>query len=524
MKKKPAMSLGVKAVLAAIWLVALVLPLLAMLSHMQLSDIQKLFTARTTGPAILHSLAAAGVSTALSVALGGLLAFATARVGIRGKAAFSVLFTLPMLIPSLSHGMGLIILMGKNGFLTNLLRINFDIYGLKGIVIGSVMYAFPVAYLMLSDVLKYEDSTPLEAAQVLGLNRLDKLTAISLPYLRKPLISVVFTVFTLIATDYGVPLMVGGKYKTLPVVMYEDVINLLQFGKGGAIGLLLLIPAIISFVFDVMNKDRAAGGYVLKPFGPNRNRAMHAAGLALCMLTAAWVILPILSFVLTAFMQRYPTDLTATFSNVLRALDMDAGKYLVNSVIIALGVAVAGTVFAFITAYFTARMPGKSSRALHLLSIASLAVPGLVLGLSYALFFKGSAIYGTYAILIMVNSVHFFASPYLMMYNTLGKLNENLEAVGQTLGINRFYVVKDVLAPQAKRTMLEMFSYLFVNAMMTISAVSFLFNVNIKPVSLMINQFEAQAMLECAAVVSLMILLVNLAMKAVSYGIKRKLD
>ena len=67
-----------------------------------------------------------------------------------------------------------------------------------------------------------------------------------------------------------------------------------------------------------------------------------------------------------------------------------------------------------------------------------------------------------------------------------------------------------------------MFSYFFVNCMMTISAVSFLANTSNKPVSLMINQFEAQMQLECAAVVSLMILLMNLLIKGITYVIKVK--
>jgi iron(III) transport system permease protein len=50
--------------------------------------------------------------------------------------------------------------------------------------------------------------------------------------------------------------------------------------------------------------------------------------------------------------------------------------------------------------------------------------------------------------------------------------------------------------------------------MMTISAVSFLATSRTKPIALMINQFEAQAQLEAAAVVSLAILLINLLVKA----------
>ena len=88
-----------------------------------------------------------------------------------------------------------------------------------------------------------------------------------------------------------------------------------------------------------------------------------------------------------------------------------------------------------------------------------------------------------------------------MMYNSLSKINENLEGVGHTLGISRGHMIIDVFIPQCKETMIEMFSYFFVNCMMTISAVSFLASTANKPVSLMINQFEAQMQLECAAVV-----------------------
>ena len=156
------------------------------------------------------------------------------------------------------------------------------------------------------------------------------------------------------------------------------------------------------------------------------------------------------------------------------------------------------------------------------MSITSLAIPGIVLGLSYVMFFKGTPIYGTFAMLFLVNSMHFFASPYLMVYNTFGKINENLEDVGATMGISKWNIISDVLLPQSIGTILEMMSYFFVNSMMTISAVSFLANVNTKPLALMITQFEGQMQLECAAFVSLIILIVNVSIKYIIYVLKKK--
>ena len=115
----------------------------------------------------------------------------------------------------------------------------------------------------------------------------------------------------------------------------------------------------------------------------------------------------------------------------------------------------------------------------------------------------------------MVNIVHFFSSPYLMIYTSFSKVNPNLESVASTLGIGRKRLLIDVLIPKCAHTVAEMFSYFFVNCMMTISAVSFLSNTSTKPISLMINQFEAQGQLEAAAAVSLLILAVNVVMKAI---------
>jgi iron(III) transport system permease protein len=439
-----------------------------------------------------------------------------------GRETFTILATLPMLIPSISHGMSLLLLLGTNGLLTRLLRLHGSIYGFHGIVLGAVLYAFPVAFLMIVDILKYEDGSPYEAAAVLGIPRKNQFFSITFPYLRKPLISVVFATFSMIFTDYGVSLIIGGRYTTLPVLMYQEVIGLLNFSKGSIIGAVLLVPALIAFIFDVANKDRGNQTFVSQEIQPGKGKMRDRAALIYCTLVCMIIALPIGVFAVLSFVRKYPMDMRLSLYNISKTMSMGAGRYLVNSLLIALGVSIIGTAFAWTIAYFTARTLGKSSKLLHLISITSLAIPGLVLGLSYVIFFNGSFIYGTMAMLLLVNVVHFLASPYLMAYNSLGKLNSNLEDVGLTLGIGRFPIIRDVLAPQTIFTILEMFSYFFVNSMMTISAVSFLATVHTNPISLMINQFEAQMLLESSAFVSILILACNFTIKAMVYAGKRR--
>ena len=68
-----------------------------------------------------------------------------------------------------------------------------------------------------------------------------------------------------------------------------------------------------------------------------------------------------------------------------------------------------------------------------------------------------------------------------------------------------------------------MFSYLFVNSMVTISAVSFLANFRNMPLSLLIPQFDSQSLIEATAFISVVILLVNLLVKLLVYVVKKKL-
>lgn len=513
----------VKLLLGVFFLGAVLIPLITMLAQATGSEFAAVASSLPFRRAVVNSLTTATTATAISVLLAFVFSFALARSGIKRKNLFSVLATFPMLIPSISHGMGLQVLLGNNGMLTNLLKLDVNIYGFWGIVIGSVMYSFPIAFLMLYDVVRMEDGSPYEAADVLGISRPRQFAAITLPYLSKPMISVIFATFTVIVTDYGVVKMVGGNTITLPLMMYTEAVGRLNFNTGSIIGTFLLIPAIVAFVADVLSQEKAKSGFVTQRFRSRPNKKRDVLCAALCGLINLVTALPILAFIPIGFLQHYPSDMTLTFNNVLKSLDMGAGRYFTNSLIIAFFTALVGVVLSYTTGYLTARLPDKFSQFLHLFAITSLAVPGLVLGLSYAMVFSGTPLARTLTILVIVNIIHFFSSPYLMAYNSLGIVNGNLEAVGRTLGVGRLRIVRDVIIPQTLPTILEMFSYFFVNSMMTISAVSFLYATQTQPLAMMIPRFEGQTLLGCAAIVSLIILVTNIVMKSIVSGLKRVL-
>lgn len=514
-----------KLVVAAVLVLCVILPLIRLLLYIDIGDVKTIIQTPQFGAIIFNSLFTTAAATAISIFIAWALAWAVNRSRIRYKSIFAVLFTLPMLIPSISHGMGLVLLFGDNGILTNWFGVNIGLYGYKGIIMGSVLYAFPVAFLMLTDTFKYEDYTVYEAAEVLGLGRKHQFLAITFPNMRKTLISVVFAVFTLIFTDYGVPLVVGGKIMTIPVYMYREVIGLLDFSKGAIIGVVLLLPAVIAFIVDLKSDVGGNASTVTKEYEVKSNKWRDRIAYLLCMAVILAVSIPLLAFAVLSVVKKYPIDMGVSLENITEAFRLGVGGYLMNSLTIAMLSSLIGMCVIYLTAYLTARSKKSfSMAALHLISMVSLAIPGIVLGLSYVLFFKGSVIYGTVIILVLVNMVHFFASPYLVAYNALSKFHENLEDIGDIMGIGRIRMLFDVFIPCTKETLVEMYSYIFINCMVTISAVSFLTNFRNMPLSLLIPQFDSQSLIEATAFISVVILAVNIVLKLIIFMIKRQLS
>lgn len=149
------------------------------------------------------------------------------------------------------------------------------------------------------------------------------------------------------------------------------------------------------------------------------------------------------------------------------------------------------------------------------------------MGIGYIFLYKGTngIFYGTFLILIVVNIFHFLGSPYLLAKNCLSKINSDYEVIGETLGISKLGIIFRVLIPGSVTTLIEMFSYFFLNSMITISAVAFLCSYNNQPLSILITTYEKNSNYEMQSVISLIILFLNVAFRvvfaAVSVGINR---
>lgn len=503
--------------------VNLLLPLLALLRKAVdyepfYAGIVKTVFSRSTLTSLWNSVKVSFISTVVSLVaayfFGYIIEFKLSR---RMKRVFRFFSILPMLVPSITHGIVIVYLFGRQGIVTNLLGVHLPIYGPLGIILGSFFYSFPLAFLVFSQAFVNLDGRLFENALVLGVRPLRRFFGIVLPLTRYAIFSAFVICFTMIFTDYGIPLSVGGTYPILPIQFYKNVVGLLDFSTGAIYGILILLPSVILYFCDILyfsKKQHTSKANVIAV----KSGRFHPLQIAFFTFGCFVIAVVIAIVAVTPFIRSWPYDTSLTFGHFQRIMHAGMLRRLVtNSVLISLGTGLLGTLISLFAGYMYVRDPNglkTGKKIMHGTYMTSLAIPGLALGLSYALFFRGTFIYNTIAIMIFVNITHFLGSPYMMAVSHFKLLNPNLEAICRTLGGNFLNVLVDVIVPNSKKLILDVFVYFFTNTMVTISAISMLYNSRNMTLSLQITAYNGQGMLESALAISLIILIINVCMKA----------
>lgn len=499
-------------------LVFAILPLLTLAFHVSGTDWQYLLKDNNFKDAIKNSLIYTTASAVITTVMALIAAYLLETASLRKKNLYVIALTLGMLVPTISVGLGLRILFGTNGFLDLLFGIEIEVRGFAGLIMGSVMTSFPATFLILYDALHYEDKGPYDAASIMGIPRFSTFFRLTIPYLRIALISAFFACFTLIFSDYGMPMEIAGKVKTLPMYLYDQFMSSFQYGRGSIAGFVLLIPSIISFIFDLIFKDQSSEKQNrLIPASRGFGRAASVILVILCIV----LFLPQLAFISLSFTKSFPNNLSFTVEHIANIFSNTHGvgltAYIFNSLKLAMLTASFGTCFAYLLGYMSVRKTGRLGKAVDLLALSTIAIPGLVLGIGFIFLFKGTngAFYGTILILVVVNIFHFLGSPYLLAKNCLNKINSEYEVIGETLGISKGRIIRKVLIPSSVSTLVEMFSYFFLNSMITISAVAFLCTYDNEPLSILITTYEKNSNYEMQSVISLIILFLNVIARVV---------
>ena len=129
-------SLFLQIGLIAILFVFLILPLVFMLFKVEGGDLSYVFRDNNFYKSIGNSLLYSLIGTVISVTLAIVVAYFLSRVKFKGKKWLVILLTAPMLIPTISIGLGVRTLFGVNGFLDQIFGLKIEGLGFTDFIIG----------------------------------------------------------------------------------------------------------------------------------------------------------------------------------------------------------------------------------------------------------------------------------------------------------------------------------------------------------------------------------------------------
>lgn len=521
MKSNRLKQYSIKLLLIAVITLFTFAPLCTTFFKMSPNDWTDAVKDKSFASSVTNSIIYSSIATFITLALATVSAYFLDRASFKHKKVIETLLTSALLIPSLSIGLGVKLMFGRNGFIDKLFNLNLQFSGFPMLVICSVIALFPVAFTTIYDALKYEDKNVYIAANVLGINQVSSFFHVTLPYLKMPLIYSAFSVFSITFCDYGIPMEVAGLVKTLSMYLYENMTSTLQYGRSSIAMLVLIAPSILLFAANLFIKNESDKKNMIKL---NASKLQNILTIVLEVLLVLVLSLPTISFISLSFMKSFPIDMSFTFNNFIQAFTTNLGlsftDYIMNSLKLSLTTATIGTIISFIFAYFSARVKDKISSVIDVMMTASLAIPGMALGICYVFFFKDvDFFYDTFAILVVVNIAHMIGSPYLLAKNALAKQNQDYENVAATLNRSKFSIFFEVLVPNSVSTILCMFSYFFITSMTTVTAVLFLSTYINQPLSVLITYYDKSLNYEMQAVISVCILVINILCKSVFDGV-----
>ena len=480
------------------------------------------FSGKGFTTALGNSFAVSIVSALVAVGIAFVMAYIIHYTRLpRGFKRFvQAVATLPMFLPTITYGFAIIYSFGKQGLITRLLGHQFfDIYGFGGLLVGYVIYTVPVAFLLIHNTMGYVDKKTLVVSKAMGDGTLSTFWIAILRPLLGTLAGAFIQSFFLCFTDFGIPASVGGDYDVIATVLYNEMLGgVPDFNRGAVISVVMLLPSIVSILLlrflerYNIRYDRISDADLRR--NPGRDTAWGLSGAVVSVLMLSLFVV----IFVVPLVERWPYQTGFTLEHFQEVFaDNELQRVYLNSLVMALATALFGTLAAYGAALITARsqLPGWCKQVIDSIALVTNTIPGMVLGLAFLFAFSGTSLQNTLPLMILCNIVHYFSTPYLMMKNSLSKMNAGWETTAMLMGDSWPKTILRVVTPNAAASLIETFSYYFINSMVTISALIFLAGARTMVLTTKIKQLQYINEYDQVFVLSLLILATNLIAKAI---------
>lgn len=258
-----------------------------------------------------NTLFLALLTTVASLFISLPLSLLVTKFKVRSAGVWIGLLTVPLITPAFISSFSVIILLGRSGVLTKLLKlvgISFpQIYGLLGLVITQTLHTIPYSLLVLIAGLKTIPRHIEEAAQSMDASIFKTITSIVIPGIYPHILMAAVMVFLTSIGDIGGPLIIGGSYKVISMEIYSNFISYLGDERIPLIfsAWLILLSCILMVGVNKLMQITNVKGKFRVGIMEYENPSARIAGTAFIAFISLVLLLPYLAIIIQSFATRW---------------------------------------------------------------------------------------------------------------------------------------------------------------------------------------------------------------------------
>ena len=421
----------------------------------------------------------------LSTLIGFIFAYTDSYIKTSFKKLFNIMSILPIVSPPFVLCLSLIMLFGNQGIISHgLLHLqNSNIYGLKGLIVVQTLTFFPVAYLLLTGLLKQIDPSLEEASRNLGASRWKTFCKVTIPLMAPGLANAFLLTFIETVADFSNPMVIGGNYSTLATQIYMQATASYDMQGGAVIAVMLLSISVLLFIIEKYWIEKKT--YVTVTGKSSRQRALvedkslvYPLNL-ICLLIAVFILILYILIPIGSLFKVWGQDYSLTLDNYKYVFNIGKSALADTTSLSAVATVITG-VLAMIIAFLIVRKKFVGRGFIEFTSMLAMAVPGTVIGIGYILAFnnKPLCLTGTSAIIIIVFIIRSLPVGIRSGVTSLQQIDPSIEEAASDLGASTNKVFTSITLPLIKSAFFSGLVYSFVRSMTAVSAVIFLVSAN----------------------------------------------
>jgi molybdate transport system permease protein len=241
-----------------LFLALLICIIISILGRISIDNLLDALASEEVRFAVILSVKCSIIAIILALLIGIPSGYALARYNFKGKEIIDSLINLPILLPPLVLGFGLLLLLGNTpigNIISNIIEIAFT---QNGIILAQFIIATPFIIRTTRAVFEGIDVKYEYIAQSLGLSRLESFLKITLPMAKNGIVAGAILGWARAIGEFGATLMLAGatkmKTETLPIAIFLNVsIGDIELALAIAIIHIAIAVVVISLIKFIIN-------------------------------------------------------------------------------------------------------------------------------------------------------------------------------------------------------------------------------------------------------------------------------